>query len=92
MHALRNVMVGSLLLAAATAVATAGEAPIETIVVTAKWLARPESSPTVEKVLPVSAVEIAVPMPTDMPEAEIDYHMLRISLSPESSAAERAKL
>jgi hypothetical protein len=85
MNVLRNLTVGALLAAAAVATATAEER-IEIITVTAN----PRTSlPVVEKVAPVPTANVVAPMPTDMPEAEIDYHMQLIGESP-APAAERA--
>lgn len=90
MTAMRHLFVGTLLVAAAVGSAAAEPAEtIETIVVTAKPVR--VSLPAIPKVLPASTVEVAAPMPTDMPEAEIDYHMLRIAVSPEESAAEHVR-
>lgn len=71
MKSLRTLTVGALLAAAAVAT-TVAEERIETITVTAKPL---RSSVLVEKVPPAPVERVAVPMPTDMPEADIDYHM-----------------
>ena len=80
MRSLRTVIVGALGVAAVVATAMADEARIDTIVVTAKPV-RPFVT-EIEKVLPPNTVELSSPMPTDMPEAEVDYHMLLISVSP----------
>ena len=72
MKALRTLTACALLAAAAVATAVAEER-IETITVTAKPIRA--SVPTVEKVPPAPVERVAVPMPTDMPEADIDYHM-----------------
>ena len=77
MRTLRNLIVGTLLAAAAVATVAAEEARIETFIVTAKPAG--SSLPAVEKVSPPTAVDFASPMPTDMPEAEVDYHMQRLS-------------
>lgn len=78
MKTLQTLLVGILVAAAAAAVAQ--EPGLDTFTVTAK---RPHSSAThAERVPPQSTVEIVAPMPTDMPEAEIDYHMLPIGVPP----------
>jgi hypothetical protein len=83
MRTLRNLTVGTLLAAAAVATA-AEEGRIETIIVTGNPARSYVSE--IEKVAPTTIVEAASPMPTDMPEAEIDLHMLQISIAPASSA------
>lgn len=72
MKILKVLTVGAVLVAAAVA-AAAGEERIETIVVTAKPVRA--AVPVVEKVTPAAEIEVAAPVPTDMPEAEIDFHM-----------------
>ena len=86
MKALRTFTVGALLVAAAVATAVAEER-IETITVTAKPVRT--SLPAVQKVLP-APVEHVAPMPTDMPEAEIDYHLPLIGEAA-AAAAQRVK-
>jgi hypothetical protein len=68
-----------------TAVAAADEPGVTTITITAKR--PPTHATTAERVPPASTVEILTPMPTDMPEAEIDYHMPLIGVAPASAAA-----
>ena len=66
-----TVAVGILIAAATTAAAE--EPALATITITAK---PPHASvPTAERVPPKSTVEIVAPLPTDMPEAELDYHV-----------------
>jgi hypothetical protein len=72
MRTLQTLLVGLLIAAATTAAAAAEEPTLATITVTAK---PPHASvPTAERVPPKSTVEIVAPLPTDMPEAELDYH------------------
>jgi len=87
MSTLRMLTIGTLLAAAAVASAAADER-IETITVTARPVRA--TLPVVEKLAPTATVEVTAPMPTDMPEAEIDYHM---SLIGEAAApiADRVK-
>jgi hypothetical protein len=77
-----------MLFAAATAAGAtaADEQIIETITVTAK---RHTTVLADERVPPQSDVAITVIMPTDMPEAEIDFHLSPIGASP-APAVERA--
>jgi hypothetical protein len=73
MRTLQTVLVGILIAAATTAAAATEEPTVATITITAK---PPHASvPTAERVAPKSTVEIVVPLPTDMPEAELDYHV-----------------
>jgi hypothetical protein len=79
-----------LLVAAVLATASADEARIETVVVTAKPIRASVSTFAVGKMSPpASIIEIVAPMPTDMPEAEVDYHLPLIGVAPVASA-ERA--
>jgi len=77
MKTLRMFTVAMLFAVAAAAATAAEDQSIATITVTAK---RPHA-PAVERVPPRTPVEI-VPMPTDMPEAEIDYHLAPIATLP----------
>jgi hypothetical protein len=78
MNTLRILTAGMLFAAATVAGAsTADEQIIDTITVTAK---RHTSGPTADRIAPESNVAITVIMPTDMPEAEIDYHVSPISV------------
>jgi hypothetical protein len=88
MNTLRMLTVGMLLAAAASAAAAGEEPSIETITITAK---RHTALPATAHEPPRTAVEIAVFLPTDMPEAEIDYHLTPIGASP-APAVERATL
>ena len=78
MKTMHMFTVAMLFAAAATAGTAAEDQSIPTITVTAK---RPHA-PAVERVPPRTPVEITVPMPTDMPEAEIDYHLAPIGALP----------
>ena len=81
MKTLHMFTVATLFAAAATA---AEDQSIPTITVTAK---RPHA-PAVERVAPRTPVEITLTLPTDMPEAEIDYHLAPISALPHQPAGE----
>ncbi len=87
MNTLRTLTVGMLLAAAATVATAADETGVPTITVTAK---RHATGPTVEHVPPQAGVAITVIMPTDMPEAEIDFHLSPIGAVPPAPAVERA--
>ena len=78
MKTLQMFTVAVLLAVGATAGAAAADQSIETITVTAKRL----HVPAVERVPPRTPVEITVTLPTDMPEAEIDYHLAPIATLP----------
>ena len=78
MKTLQTLLVGILVAAATTA--AAAEPSVATITITAK---RPHANvTTAARVPPQSTVEIVSPLPTDMPEAEIDYHMPLSGVSP----------
>jgi hypothetical protein len=85
MNTLRMLTVGMLLAATATVATAADEAGVPTITVTAK---RHTTGPTVEHVPPQAHVAITVIMPTDMPEAEIDFHLSPIGAVPPAPAVE----
>jgi hypothetical protein len=90
MDTLRILTVGMLFAAATTAAAAASEQPIiETITVTAK---RHATESRADRVAPQSDVAFTVIMPTDMPEAEIDFHLSPIGAVPPAPAVERATL
>jgi hypothetical protein len=77
MNTLR-ILTAGMLLAAAAATATAAEEPsVDTVVVTAKRLV---SVPATEA--PRDAVQVSVVLPTDMPEAEIDFHLTPVTPPP----------
>jgi hypothetical protein len=89
MNTLRMLTAG-MLLAGAAATAMAAEEPsvptaIPTVMVTAK---RHLTVPTAGQP-PREAVQISVVLPTDMPEAEIDYHLTPVT-PPPAPAVERA--
>ena len=84
MKTLPMLMVAMLL--GASAVAVAGEDPaVATITVTAK---RAHSTAPAERTPPKTSVEIAAPLPTDMPEMEIDSHMTPIDVASEPVVAQ----
>jgi hypothetical protein len=85
MNTLRMLTAG-ILVAATAAVAMAGEEPtVTTVMVTAKRHVTVPAQP------PKEAVQMPVIMPTDMPEAEIDYHLTPVT-PPPAPAVERATL
>ena len=77
MKTLQMFTLATLFAAAATASAAAEDQNIPTITVTAK-----RHVPAVERVAPRTPVEIVVTLPTDMPEAQIDYHLAPIATPP----------
>lgn len=78
-----RVMTVSMLIAATAAWASAGEeSSVPTFTVTAK---RNAAAVAVEHVPPQSAIEIAALVTGDMPEAQIDYHLPPIGVSPTPS-------
>ena len=86
MNTLRTLTVGMLFAAATAAGATAAEVQmIDTITVTAK---RHATVPATERVAPQADVAITVILPTDMPEAEIDFHLSPIGAFPPAPAVE----
>jgi hypothetical protein len=86
MKTLRVLTVG-VLFAAAAAAATAGEDPnVPTITVTAK---RHATAPAAARIAPQSDIAVTVILPTDMPEAAIDYHVSPIG-APPAPVVERA--
>jgi hypothetical protein len=86
MNTLRILTAGMLFAAATAAGAIAAEEQIiDTITVTAK---RHATGPTVEHVPPQAGVAITVIMPTDMPEAEIDFHLSPIGAVPPAPVVE----
>lgn len=88
MRTLPLLIVGMLLGAATAAPAAAGEPTLATITVTAK---RPHASlAMVDRVPPQAAVEIAAPLPTDMPEMQIDSHLKPIGATPAPAALQVA--
>ena len=84
MNTLRMLTVGMLFPAATAAAATAAEEQIiDTITVTAK-----RHVPAAERVPPRADFEITMVLPTDMPEAEIDYHLSPIGAPPAPAVAQ----
>jgi hypothetical protein len=89
MNTLRMLTVGMLLAAAAATAATAAEeASVTTFTITAK---RHATAPAAERVPPQADVAFTILRLTDMPEAEIDYHLTPIG-APPAPAVERATL
>jgi hypothetical protein len=87
MKTLRMLTVGMLLAATAAAASAAdGDSTVPTITVTAK---RHANAAAAELVPPQADVDITVLLPTDMPEAEIDYHLSPID-APPAPTVERA--
>lgn len=86
MNTLRRLIVG-MLFAAATSAATAEEPSIETITVTAKR----HTAPGHRTRTATHGHRDRGFLPTDMPEAEIDYHLTPIG-APPAPAVERATL
>ena len=82
MNALRILTAGMLLAAAAATAVAAEEPSIDTVTVTAK---RHVTVPAAEA--PREAVQISVVMPTDMPEAEIDFHLTPVTPPPAPAVA-----
>jgi hypothetical protein len=88
MNTLRILTVGMVFAAATAAAATASEQQlIDTITVTAK---RHATGSAADRVAPQSDVAMTFIMPTDMPEAEIDFHLSPIGAAPPAPAVERA--
>jgi hypothetical protein len=80
MKTLRMLTVGTLFAAVTAAVAaTAEESSIPTITITAK---RHAALPAAERVPPEAHVPVTVILPTDMPEAEIDFHVTPVASLP----------
>lgn len=70
----------AMLLGASSAAAVAGEdSAVATITVTAKRA--PSTAAPAERTPPKASVEIPAPLPTDMPEMEIDSHMTPIHVA-----------
>ena len=75
-----QILTAGVLMAVAAAAAIAAEEPgVPTVTVTAK---RHATLPATEGLPPRAAIQISVVLPTDMPEAEIDYHLLPIGAPP----------
>lgn len=82
MNTLRILTAGMLLAAAAATAVAAEEPSIDTVTVTAK---RHVTLPAAEA--PREAIQISVVMPTDMPEAEIDFHLTPVTPPPAPAVA-----
>jgi hypothetical protein len=79
MKTLRMLTAGVLMAVAAAAAIAAEEASVPTVTVTAK---RHATQPATEGLPPRAAIQIPQLLPTDMPEAEIDYHLLPVGAPP----------
>ena len=79
MKTLQMLTVALLFGATAIAASAAEDPSVPTITITAK---RHATVPASELVPPRANVEIKVVLPTDMPEAEIDYHLSPIGAPP----------
>ena len=77
MQTLQLLTVGMVFAATALATSAAEEPSIPTITVTAK-----RHVTGAERVPPRADLEITMVLPTDMPEAEIDYHLSPIGAPP----------
>ena len=81
MNTLRMLTAGMLLAAAAATAMAAEEPSVTTIMVTAKRHITVPAQP------PRESVQIPVVMPTDMPEAEIDFHLTPVTPPPAPAIA-----
>ena len=88
MNTLRILTAGMLLAAAAATAIAAEEPSIDTVTVTAK---RHVTTVPAAAEAPREAVQISIVMPTDMPEAEIDFHLTPVT-PPPAPAVARATL
>ena len=79
MNTLRMLTAGLLLAATAAIAIAAEEQNVPTVTVTAK---RHATVPASEAQPPRADVQISVVLPTDMPEAEIDYHLSPVGAPP----------
>jgi hypothetical protein len=79
MNTLRMMTAGMLVALAAAAAMAAEEPSVPTVTVTAK---RHVTVLAEEGLPPRAAVQISVVLPTDMPEAEIDYHLSPVVAPP----------
>ena len=82
MKTLQMLTVGLLFGATAIAASAAEDPSVPTITITAK---RHAAVPASEIVLPRATIDVKVVLPTDMPEAEIDYHLSPIGAPPASA-------
>ena len=89
MNTLRMLTAGMLLAASATVAMAAGDPSVPTAVTTVMVTAKRHVTVPAEP--PKAAVQIPVILPTDMPEAEIDYHLTPVT-PPPAPAVERATL
>ena len=88
MKTLPMLMVAMLLGATSAAAVAAEDQAVATITVTAK---RADSTvEPAEKAPPKAAVEIPAPLPSDMPEMEIDSHMTPIQVAAAPAVAHAA--
>ena len=79
MKTLRMLTAGVLVALAAAAAMAAEEPSVPTVTVTAK---RHATELADQGLPPRAAVQISVALPTDMPEAEIDYHLSPVVAPP----------
>jgi hypothetical protein len=79
MNTLRMMTAGMLVALAAAAAMAAEDPNVPTVTVTAK---RHATVPANQVAPPREAVQISVILPTDMPEAEIDYHLSPVVAPP----------
>jgi hypothetical protein len=80
-----RLLTAGMLLAATAALATAAEEQsVPTVIVTAK-----RHAPAPAGLPPRSDVQISVVMPTDMPEAEIEYHLSPVGAPPAPAVESR---
>jgi hypothetical protein len=83
MNTLRILTAGMLLAAAAATAMAAEEPSIDTVTVIAK---RHVTVPAAVEA-PRDAVQVSVILPTDMPEAEIDFHLTPVTPPPAPAVA-----
>jgi hypothetical protein len=86
MNTLRMLTAGMLLAATAAVAIAAEEQNVPTVTVTAK---RHATVPASEAVPPRADVRISLVLPTDMPEAEIDYHLSPVGAPPAPAVESR---
>ena len=82
MNTLRMLTAGMLLAATAAMAIAAEEQNVPTVTVTAK---RHATVPVSHGLPPRADLQISVVLPTDMPEAEIDYHLSPVGVPPASA-------
>jgi hypothetical protein len=83
MNTLRILTAGMLLAAAAATAMAAEEPSVETVTVTAKRHVTASAAAQA----PRDAVQVSVVLPTDMPEAEIDFHLTPVAPPPAPAVA-----